>query len=139
MRRWLAFLAAVFIAMPLLSLMSLVAVLAATPPAGAPVTISACRGGVTSIELTEIATYDVTLHNGSAKPVDEVKLSARYGRHEKRASFDVKIALAPGADLNQHVRRNVAGGLFSNWSDQNDCFVDYVHFTDGTSWSAPSR
>jgi hypothetical protein len=118
---------------------SIVGTLGLGPAPGAPVTITSCRGGITSIELTEIASYDVMLHNGSVKSVDEVKLSARYGRHEKRAAFDVKLTLAPGADLNQHVRRNVAGGLFSNWSDQNDCSVDYVHFTDGTSWSAPSR
>jgi hypothetical protein len=125
--------------MRLLLFASVVLMLGLGPAPGAPVTIISCRGGITSIELTEIASYDVALHNGSTKSVDEVKLSARYGRHEKRAAFDVKLALAPGADLNQHVRHNVAGGLFSNWSDQNDCTVDYVHFTDGTSWSPPSR
>ena len=108
-----------------------------TPPpsaAPAPVTISACKGGIASIELMEIATYDVTFRNTAAVPADEVRISARYGRHEKRATFDVKGLFAPGVDVNKHLRRTVSGGLYSYMSDTNDCFVDYVHFTNGSSW-----
>jgi hypothetical protein len=28
--------------------------------------------------------------------------------------------------------------MFAYVSDQNDCTVDYVHFTDGTSWRRPA-
>ncbi len=105
----------------------------------APVTISTCSGGISSIEFVEIASYDVTFRNRSSVPADEVRLSARYGRHEKRATFDVKGVFLPGADVSRHLRRTVNGGLFAYRSDQNDCFVDYVHFTDGSSWSRLAR
>lgn len=109
------------------------------PAPAAPVTISACRGGIASIELVEIAAYDVTLRNTAAVAADEVKLSARYGRRRKIAAFDVRGAFAPGVDVTRHLRRTVGGGLYSYESDTNDCTVDYVHFSDGTSWSAPPR
>ena len=105
----------------------------------APVIIASCSGGITSVELVEIATYDVVLRNTSRVPADEIRLSARYGRHEKRATFDLKEVFPPGADVSRHLRRTVNGGLFSYWSDHNDCFVDYVHFTNGTSWTRPAR
>jgi hypothetical protein len=109
----------------------------ATPPA--PVTISSCVGGIQSVEFVEIATYDVTFRNTGPVAADEVRLSARYGRHEKRATFDLKETFAPGVDVSRHLRRTVNGGLFGYWSDHNDCFVDYVHFTNGTSWSRAVR
>ena len=111
-----------------------------SPPAAsapAPVAISACRGGVASVELVEIATYDVTLRNTARVAADEIRFHARYGRHEKRATFDLKEPFAPNVDITRHVRRTVSGGLYGYMSDQNDCFVDYVHFVDGTSWAAP--
>jgi len=106
-------------------------------PAGtpAPVTIATCSGGLHSVEFVEIASYDVTFRNTTAVAADEVRFSARYGRHEKRATFDVKAAFPPNVDVSKHVRRTVNGGLFAFVSDQNDCFVDYVHFVDGTSWT----
>ncbi len=107
--------------------------------APAPVTISVCSGGINSVEFVEIATYDVTFRNTSSVPADEIRLSARYGRHEKRAEFDLKGPFAPGADISRHLRRTVSGGLFANWSDRNDCTVDYVRFSNGTTWSRPTR
>ena len=44
-----------------------------------------------------------------------------------------------GADVSRHVRRTVSGGLFAYVSDQNDCAVDYVHFTNGSAWTRPAR
>jgi hypothetical protein len=105
------------------------------PHAAAPVSITACVGGIASVELVEIAAYDVTFRNAGTVPADEIRLSARYGRHETRARFDLKGTFAPGVDVTRHVRRTVSGGLFSYQSDRNDCDVDFVHFTNGTSWS----
>ncbi|HTD34826.1 MAG TPA: hypothetical protein VK665_14250 [Candidatus Elarobacter sp.] len=102
-------------------------------------TISVCSGGIHSIEFVEIASYDVTLRNTTSVPADEVRFSARYGRHEKRATFDVRAPFPPGADVSRHVRRTVNGGLFAYVSDTNDCTVDYVHFTNGGSWTRPAR
>ena len=105
----------------------------------APVTISVCSGGISSIELVEIASYDVTLRNTASVPADEIRFGARYGRHEKRAEFDLKGVFPPGTDVSRHVRRTVSGGLFSYISDRNDCTVDYVHFTNGGSWTRPAK
>ena len=102
--------------------------------AQAPVTISRCSGGITSVELVEIASYDVTVRNTTAVPADRIGLSARYGRHEKRATFDLTGPFPPGVDVSRHLRRTVNGGLFGYRSDQNDCFIDSVHFADGTTW-----
>jgi len=129
-------------ALRMLTASASVVLLAAAPApavAPAPVTISVCSGGITSIELVEIASYDVTLRNTTPVPADEVRFSARYGRHEKRATFDLKEPFAPGADVSRHVRRTVNGGLFAYVSDKNDCTVDYVHFTNGSSWTRPAR
>src|ERR1700684_1501447 len=110
-------------------LIALIVMLAAAPAAG-PVTIATCSGGIRSYELTEVASYEVTLRNTSAKPVDEVRLSVRYGRHEKRATFDLREPLPPNTDVTRRVRRNVNGGFYTFVADQNDCTVDYVHFAD---------
>jgi hypothetical protein len=106
-------------------------------PSPAPVTISACSGGLSSFELVEIATYDVTFRNTAAVPADEVRLSALYGRRGKRATFDLTGLFPPSVDVSRHLRHTVSGGLYSFRSDKNDCVVDYVHFTDGSSWSPP--
>lgn len=113
--------------------------IAAVAGPAAPVTISVCSGGITSIELVEIASYDVTFRNTTSVPADEIRFGARYGRHEKRAEFDLKGIFPPGTDVSRHVRRTVSGGLFSYISDTNDCTVDYVHFTNGTAWTRPAR
>ncbi len=118
-----------------MSVPPLLLALAAAPVPPSPVAITTCSGGVHSIELIEIASYDVTLRNAAAVAADEVRFNVRYGRHEKRATFDVKGAFPPKTDVSKHVRRTVNGGLFGFVSDQNDCTVDYVHFTDGTSWT----
>ena len=138
--------------MRLLTMSCVLAVLSTTAPAfaqngeaarataaPAPVTISVCSGGINSVEFVEIATYEVTFRNTTSVPADEIRLSARYGRHEKRAEFDLKGPFAPGADISRHLRRTVSGGLFANWSDHNDCTVDYVRFSNGTTWSRPTR
>lgn len=109
---------------------------AQTPSPRAPIVIAACRGGISSVELIEIADYDVTLRNTSSVAADDVRISARYGRHERRATFDVKETFPPHVDVTKHLHRTVSGGLFAYRSDQNDCFIDYVHFTDGTTWKA---
>ena len=129
----------VLVALCLLSVTAAPAGAADSRASAAPVTISACSGGISSVEFVEIASYDVTFRNRSSVSADEVRLSARYGRHEKRATFDVKGAFPPGMDVSRHLRRTVNGGLFGYRSDQNDCFVDYVHFTDGSSWSRQAR
>jgi hypothetical protein len=123
-------------ALRVLAASAAVALLAAAP-VPAPVTISVCSGGIHSIEFVEIASYDVTLRNTTSVPADEVRFSVRYGRHEKRATFDVKAPFPPGTDVSRHVRRTVNGGLFAYVSDTNDCTVDYVHFANGSAWTRP--
>jgi hypothetical protein len=120
------------------AVLSVAAILAVVAPNGAPVTISTCSGGLSSFELVEIATYDVTFRNAGPAAADEIRLSALYGRHGKRATFDLAGVFPPGVDVSRHLRKTVTGGLYAFRSDRNDCVVDYVHFADGTSWS-PAR
>jgi hypothetical protein len=120
--------------------------LAAALPAGgqpsnqpvSPVTATSCPGSITSIELVEHASYDVTFRNTSDVAADDVQLTIPYGRR-KVAKFDVRATFAPHADLVQHLHKNLSGGLFAYASDQNDCEVRYVHFVDGTSWGTSSH
>ena len=117
--------------------------LAAAIPAGAqpatepspPVMATSCSGGITSIELVEHASYDVTFRNTSNVAADDVQVAIPYGRR-KVATFDVHATFAPHADLVQHLHKNLSGGLFAFASDHNNCEVRYVHFIDGTSWGA---
>jgi hypothetical protein len=106
-------------------------------PSPAPVTISTCSGGLSSCELVEIATYDVTFRNTASVAADRIRLSALYGRRGKRATFEITGLFPPGADVSRHLRHTVSGGLYSFRSDKNDCVIDFVHFTDGSSWSPP--
>jgi hypothetical protein len=106
-------------------------------PLPAPVTISTCSGGLSSFELVEIATYDVTFRNAGPVAADRIRLSALYGRRGKRATFDLTGLFPPGTDVSRHLRHTVSGGLYSFRAEKNDCVVDYVHFTDGSSWSPP--
>jgi hypothetical protein len=125
--------------------------LAAAVPAGAqppgaqpsiqpvsPVVATSCPGSITSIELVEHASYDVTFRNTSDIAADDVQVAIPYGRR-KVAKFDVHATFAPHVDLVQHLHKNLSGGLFAYASDQNDCEVHYVHFVDGTSWGTSSH
>jgi hypothetical protein len=102
----------------------------------APVLVSDSRGGIASIELVEIAAYKVTLRNTSSITADEIRLAIPYGRR-KTATFDVHGTFEPGVDMQKSLRKTVGGGLYANESEQNTCIVQYVHFTDGTSWDKP--
>jgi hypothetical protein len=103
-----------------------------------PVTATDCSGGITSIELVEHASYDVTFRNTSNIAADYVQLEIPYGRR-KVATFDVHATFTPYVDLVQHLHKNLSGGLFAYTSNQNNCEVRYVHFVDGTSWGVKSR
>jgi hypothetical protein len=105
-------------------------------PAPGPVTISTCSGGLSSFELVEIATYDVTVRNTSSTLADQIRLSALYGHRGKRATFDLTGPFPPGVDVSRHIHKTVSGGLYAFRSDRNDCVIDYVHFADGTSWGS---
>ena len=124
---------------PLAALAVLIAATATTtpPPAQAPVVFSDCRGGIESVELVEIAAYDVTFHLTAAVAADEIRLSIPYGRHGKRADFDLHGTFAPQVDVTRALRRTVRGGLFAYMAQHNDCRVDYVHFADGSVWTRP--
>ena len=111
----------------------------ATPlPPAAPIVVSDCRGGIESVELVEIAAYDVTFHSTASVTADEIRLSVPYGRHGKRADFDLHGSFAPQVEVTRALRRTVRGGLFAYMSAHNDCRVDYVHFADGSAWTRPA-
>jgi hypothetical protein len=113
------------------------AAIAATEPSP-PITVSDCRGGIASLELIEVAAYDVTFRNTAAVTADDVRLSIPYGRNGKRVSFDLHGTFAPGIDVARALRKTVGAGLYSYEKTANDCRVEYVHFIDGTSWTPAS-
>jgi hypothetical protein len=121
-------------------------ILAAGIPAGAqqsaqlapPVVAISCPGSITSIELVEHASYDVTFRNTSDVVADDVQLAIPYGRR-KVATFDVHATFVPHVDLLQHLHKNLSGGLFAYTSNQNNCEIRYVHFVDGTTWGTSSQ
>ena len=109
----------------------------ATPPPTAPIVATSCTGGVTSIELTEHASYDASFRNDAGVAADEIRVAIPYGRR-RVANFDVKQAFPPNAVVQVHLHENLPGGLYAYESDRNSCTVRYVHFVDGTQWSDPN-
>ncbi len=102
----------------------------------APIVAVACRGGITSIELTEHASYDVTFRNEGAVAADDIHVAIPYGRR-RVATFNVQQAFPTDAETTVHLHKNLPGGLFAYESDTNACHVRYVHFVDGTTWGNP--
>ncbi len=108
----------------------------ASPLPAAPVAISDCRGGIASLELVEIAAYDVTFRNTSTAVADEIRFRIAYGR-SKSIDFDIKGAFNPNVDVKRRLSHSVGIGLYTYTSSANTCTVQYVHFVDGSSWGQP--
>ncbi len=100
----------------------------------APVTITDCRGGIASLELVEVAAYDVSLRNTALVAADEIRLTIQ-ARRKNSLTFDLKGTFDPGSDAKRRVQRSVGFGLYSYSSATNECSVEFVHFVNGTSWS----
>jgi len=103
-------------------------------PLRAPVIITACTGGIASIELVEVAAYDVTLRNEGAVAADEIAMTVR-GRRNKVMSFQLKGTFAPGIEIKRRIGRPLGIGLYTYSSSNNDCFIDSVHFANGSTWN----
>ena len=137
MRRFRPALASAFALFALTQMTPIVAQPAVQQPQS-PVIVSSCSGGITSIELVEHAAYDVTFLNTTNVVADDLQLAIPYGRR-KVATFDVHAAFAPHSDVQQHLHKNLSGGLYAYTSNVNNCQVWYVHFVDGSSWGTPNR
>lgn len=99
-----------------------------------PVTMIECRGGIASIELVEIAAYDVTLRNSGSVTADAIRLTVRT-RRNKLLNFDLKGTFEPKIEVKRRVGRTLGLGFYSYSSTSNECSVDWVHFVDGSSWT----
>lgn len=99
-----------------------------------PVLITDCRGGIASIELVEVAAYDVTLRNTRNVSADEIRLTIRT-RRNKLLNFDLKGAFDSKNDVKRRVGRSVGFGFYSYSSANNQCSIDWVHFADGSTWT----
>ena len=115
----------------------LIAGTCAAAPAASPVTVSDCRGGIDSLELMEIAAYDVTFRNLTAVPADLVRITIPYGRRKKSVTFDIRGTFAPNVDVTRALRKTIGIGVYAYEKKQNPCRVERVHFADGSTWSAP--
>lgn len=119
--------------------LTLATLLLATPAFGAdavpaPVTVSDCRGGIASIELVEMANYAVTFRNTATATADEIRFAIPYGRR-KTATFTVRGTFSPDIDIRRALQKSVGVGLYGYSSTNNTCRVEFVHFTDGSSWT----
>jgi hypothetical protein len=101
-----------------------------------PVVATSCHGTITSLELIEHASYDATFHNSGTVGADDIHVAIPYGR-TKLATFDVHDSFPPGADVTEHLHKNLSGGLFATATNDNRCSVTYVHFVNGLSWGKP--
>jgi hypothetical protein len=101
-----------------------------------PVVATSCHGTITSLELIEHASYDATFHNTGTVGVDDIHVAIPYGR-TKLATFDVHDSFPPGADVTEHLHKNLSGGLFATATNDDRCSVTYVHFVNGLSWTKP--
>jgi hypothetical protein len=101
-----------------------------------PVVATSCHGTITSLELVEHASYDATFRNTGTIGVDDIHVAIPYGR-TKIATFDVHDSFPPGADVMEHLHKNLSGGLFATSTNDNRCSVTYVHFVNGLSWGKP--
>lgn len=110
---------------------------AAGAQTAAPVVATVCRGTISSIELVEHASYDATFRNDGRVAADDIHVAIPYGRR-KTMTFDVRDTFAPGADVDEHLHKNLTGGLFTVATTDDRCNVRYVHFVDGTSWGDPA-
>ncbi|MBC5829417.1 MAG: hypothetical protein GIW98_04395 [Candidatus Eremiobacteraeota bacterium] len=99
-----------------------------------PLSITACRGGIASIELVEVAAYDVTLRNTRSVSANEVRLTVRTPRN-KLLHFDLKGTFGPLIDVKRRVGRTLGLGLYSYSSSNNQCSIDWAHFIDGSTWT----
>jgi hypothetical protein len=106
----------------------------AAPQSAPPIVITDCRGGIASIELVELAAYDVSLRNTSAVAADEIRLTVRT-RRNRMLNFDVKGTFSPAVDVTRRLERSIGLGFYSYSSSRNDCSVNWVHFVDGSSWT----
>ena len=93
-----------------------------------PVSVSDCRGGVTSVELVELADYKVTFRNTAPVAIDQIRFAIPYGRR-KTAVFDLRERLEPNAEVTRHLKKTLSSGLYAYASTHNDCNIDFVHFT----------
>jgi hypothetical protein len=101
-----------------------------------PVVATTCHGTITSLELIEHASYDATFHNSGTVAVDDIHVAIPYGR-TKLATFDVHDSFPPGADVTEHLHKNLSGGLFATATNDDRCSVTYVHFANGQFWGKP--
>jgi hypothetical protein len=108
--------------------------LCATADTGSPVVVTDCRGGITSIALVEIGAYEITLRNTSPVQADDIRIAIAYD-HGQIAGFDVRGKFPPNADIKKSLRKPVGHGQYTYASGRNVCDVQYVHFTNGSSWS----
>ncbi len=104
----------------------------------APVKITECKGGLAVVEFVELAAYDITFRNMSTVASDEIDVRINYGR-KKSATFKLKGQFSPQVDIKRRAQRTLGFGLYTYESDQNQCFVEYVHFVDGSSWRAANH
>jgi hypothetical protein len=102
--------------------------------AAAPVTLTGCH--VTHSKGSANATFHVQYMNNGKVAVDEIRFTTDFGSGNKPRTFTDKGTFAPGTMIMRSF--NLTTHSHVGIPSKPECTLQYVHFTDGTSWHAPS-
>jgi hypothetical protein len=102
--------------------------------APAPVSLSGCH--VTHSKGSANPTFHVQYMNNGKVAVDEIRFTTDFGSGNKPRTFTDKGTFAPGTMIMRSF--NLAAHSHVGIPSKPRCTLQYVHFSDGTSWDAPS-
>jgi hypothetical protein len=107
---------------------------ASAQTAPAPVSLSGCH--VSHAKGSANPIFHVQYLNNSKAAVDEIRFTTDFGTGNKPRTFSDKGTFAPGMPIMRSF--NLVTHNHVGLASKPQCTLQYVHFTDGTSWHAPS-
>jgi hypothetical protein len=96
--------------------------------------LSGCH--VTHSKGSANPTFHVQYMNNGKVAVDEIRFTTDFGSGNKPRTFTDKGTFEPGTMIMRSF--NLASHSHAGIPSKPQCTLQYVHFSDGTSWHAPS-
>jgi hypothetical protein len=100
----------------------------------APVSLSGCH--VTHSKGSANAVFHVQYMNNGKTAVDEIRFTTDFGSGNKPRTFTDKGTFVQGTPIMRAF--NLASHSHVGIPSKPECTLQYVHFSNGTSWHAPS-